>query len=95
MSAHAARRLIPMAENAAAIVGIEILAAAQGCDFHAPLTSSADLERVRAIVRQRVPRLEGDRYMSPELREAIALVREGSLIAGLETPLPSIIGAIP
>ena len=33
--------------------------------------------------------------MSPELREAIALVREGSLIAGLETPLPSIIGAIP
>ncbi len=65
MSAHAARRLTPMAENAAAIVGIEILAAAQGCDFHAPLSSSDDLERVRAAVRQRVPRLEGDRYLEP------------------------------
>jgi histidine ammonia-lyase len=95
MSAHAARRLMPMAENVAAIVGIEILAAAQGCDFHAPLSSSDDLERVRAAVRQRVPRLEGDRYMSPELREAIALVQKGSLIAGLETPLPSITGATP
>ena len=95
MSAHAARRLTAMAENAAAIVGIEILAAAQGCDFHAPLTSSDDLERVRATVRQRVPRLEDDRYLSPDLRAATALVREGALIAGLETPLPSIIGAIP
>ncbi len=72
MSAHAARRLMPMALNAAAIVGIEILAAAQGCDFHAPLSSSDDLERVRATVRKRVPRLEGDRYLSPELHAAIA-----------------------
>ncbi len=46
MSAHAARRLTPMVWNAATIVGIEILAAAQGCDFHAPLSSSGDLERV-------------------------------------------------
>jgi histidine ammonia-lyase len=93
MSAHAARRLTPMALNAATIVGIEILAAAQGCDFHAPLSSSDDLERVRAAVRRRVPGLEGDRYLSPDLRAATAIVREGSLIAGLETPLPSIIGA--
>ncbi len=95
MSAHAARRLIAMAENAAAILGVEILAAAQGCDFHAPLTSSDDLERVRAAVRSRVPRLEDDRYLHPDLQAATALVREGALIAGLETPLPSIIGAIP
>jgi histidine ammonia-lyase len=93
MSAHAARRLTPMVWSAATIVGIEILAAAQGCDFHAPLLSSGDLERVRAAVRQRVPRLDGDRYLSPDLRAATAMVREGALIADLETPLPSIIGA--
>jgi urocanate hydratase len=40
MSAHAARRLLAMAENTAAIIGIELLAAAQGCDFHAPLKQS-------------------------------------------------------
>ena len=95
MSAHAARRLMPMAENAAAILGVEILAAAQGCDFHTPLTSSADLERVRAAVRARVPRLENDRYLNPDLRAATALVRDGSLLVALETALPSIIGAVP
>ena len=37
MAAHGARRLLPMAENAMAVIAIEWLCAAQGCDFHAPL----------------------------------------------------------
>ena len=40
-----------------------------------------------------MPRLEDDRYLHPDLRAATALVRDGSLIAGLETPLPSMVGA--
>jgi histidine ammonia-lyase len=40
MAAHGARRLLDMAENATAVLGIELLAAAQGIDFHAPLASS-------------------------------------------------------
>jgi histidine ammonia-lyase len=36
-----------MVENAAKVVAIELLAAAQGCDFHAPTKSSASLEHVR------------------------------------------------
>ncbi len=39
MSAHGARRLAAMAENAANVVAIELAAAAQGCEFHAPLAS--------------------------------------------------------
>jgi histidine ammonia-lyase len=95
MSAHAARRLIPMTRNAAAILAVETLAAAQGCDFHAPLTSSDDLERVRATIRRSVPRLEDDRYLHPDLKAATALIRDGALIVGLNTPLPSIVGAGP
>ena len=53
MAAHGARRLLPMAENAMRVIGIELLAAAQGCDFHAPLDSSAPLEAVRALLRAR------------------------------------------
>ncbi|HEY2419569.1 MAG TPA: histidine ammonia-lyase, partial [Steroidobacteraceae bacterium] len=34
MATHGARRLAPMLDNAAAVVGIELLAAAQGIDFH-------------------------------------------------------------
>ena len=54
MAAHAARRLLPMAENLAHILGIELLAGCQGCDFHAPLRSSAAIERVRARLRSDV-----------------------------------------
>ena len=50
MAAHAARRLLPMAENVAHVVGIELLAAAQGCDFHAPLAiEPRRSERARAV----------------------------------------------
>jgi histidine ammonia-lyase len=79
MSAHAARRLLPMVDNVAAILGIELLAAAQGCDFHAPLKSSAVLEQIRTLVRAEVPHLEEDREMAPDIAKAITLVRSGRL----------------
>jgi histidine ammonia-lyase len=77
MSAHAARRLLPMADNVAAILGIELLAAAQGCDFHAPLTSSQPLEAIRGLIREQVPHLDEDREMATDIAKAIALVRSG------------------
>jgi len=88
MSAHAARRLLPMADNVAAVIGIELLAAAQGCDFHAPLTSSPMLERVRGAVRAEVPRLEEDRLIAADIAKAVGIVR--SRLAGMvqEAELP-------
>ncbi len=79
MATHGARRLLPMAENLAGVIGIELLAAAQGCDFHAPLASSAPLERVRALLRARVPTLDHDRHMAPDLVIARNLVRTGAV----------------
>jgi histidine ammonia-lyase len=88
MAAHGARRLAAMAENAVHVVGIELLAAAQGCDFHAPLMSSAPLERARALLRERVPTLEHDRYLAPDIAAAADLVRSGALVAAAGVPLP-------
>jgi histidine ammonia-lyase len=91
MSAHAARRLLPMADNLGAVIGIELLAAAQGCDFHAPLKSSSALERVRALLRAEVPHLEGDRELAPDIASAIALVRSGRIVEAVQDAgLPSI-----
>jgi histidine ammonia-lyase len=89
MAAHGARRLLPMAENLAAILGIELLAAAQGCDFRAPLGSSAPLEDVRALLRASVPKLDEDRYMAPDLERASAMVRDGAVAdaAGMQARL--------
>ena len=81
MAAHGARRLLPMIDNVTAILGIELLAAAQGCDFLAPLASSAALERVRACVRRVVPRLDEDRLMQPDLQAAAELIRSGEIAA--------------
>ena len=80
MAAHGARRLLDMAENGCAIVGIELLAAAQGCDFHRPLASSPPLEAVRTLLRHDVPHLEDDRHFHPDLEKAKALVAEGAVV---------------
>jgi histidine ammonia-lyase len=84
MAAHGARRLLAMTENLSAILGIELLAAAQGCEFHAPLRSSAPLERVRAALRAHVPPLDEDRYFAPDLQAAIQLVRTGGVQAAAD-----------
>lgn len=79
MAAHGARRLLPMAENAVQVVAIELLAAAQGCGFHAPLRSSPALERAVAALRAIVPALGEDRYFAPDMAAAAGLVRSGAL----------------
>ncbi|WP_068072413.1 histidine ammonia-lyase [Novosphingobium lentum] len=81
MAAHGARRLMGMADNVAGVLGIEYLAAAQGCDFHAPLTSSSTLESARALLRAGVPMLDEDRYFHPDMAHAQALVSSGELAA--------------
>jgi histidine ammonia-lyase len=88
MAAHGARRLMAMAENAANVVAIELITAAQGCDFHMPMRSSAALERIRARLRERVPRLEHDRYLASDIAAAADLVRSGALtgVAGVDLP---------
>jgi histidine ammonia-lyase len=92
MAAHGARRLLDMARNAANVVGIELLAAAQGCDFHAPLASSAALEAVRARLRAQVPTLQEDRYFHPDMVAATALVRGGALVEAIGVDVPGLPG---
>jgi len=90
MAAHGARRLLGMAENASAVVGIELLAAVQGIDFHAPLASSAMLERVRVRLRADVPMLDDDRHFHPDMEAANALVRSGAIVETAAIDLPGV-----
>ena len=91
MAAHGARRLAPMADNAMSVIGIELLAAAQACDFHSPLVSSAPLEAVRTLLRREVPRLEDDRYFHPDIIAATSLVSRRAVIdAGGAAALPGL-----
>ena len=89
MAAHGARRLLPMAFNCAAVVGIELLAAAQGCDFHTGLRSGPSLEQARAALRAEVPALDDDRHLAPDIEAATGMVASGALVeAAAAIPLP-------
>ncbi|MCS6625468.1 histidine ammonia-lyase [Roseibacterium beibuensis] len=77
MATHGARRLLDMAENTATVVAIELLAAAQGLEFHRPLTTSPDLERVFGIVREAAAAYGSDHYFAPDIARATDGVRAG------------------
>jgi histidine ammonia-lyase len=77
MATFAARRLQPMIANVAHILGIEWLAAAQGVEFLRPLRSSAPLEAVHGLLRQRCPAMMQDRYLAPDIEAAAAAVLKG------------------
>ncbi len=90
MAAHGARRLLSMVENATAVIGIELLAAAQGIEFHAPLTSSTWLEAARGVLRAEVPALDDDRHFHPDMEAANRLIRSGALADTATDLLPAI-----
>ena len=81
MATFAARRLSEMAENTATIVGIELLAAAQGIELRRPLKSSTDLERAISQLRAVAAFWDQDRAMAPDIAAAKALVQSGRLQA--------------
>jgi histidine ammonia-lyase len=89
MATHGARRLTPMVDNAAAVVGIELLAAAQGIDFHRPARSSPNLEQVHAGIRGDVPFYAADRYFAPDIEAAQGWVKSGRFSNLVKRVLPS------
>lgn len=89
MATFAARRLQPMIANVSHILGIELLAAAQGIDFLRPLHSSGALEQAHAQLRALCPAMHTDRTLAPDIETATALVRDGSL-ARLLRALPGL-----
>lgn len=83
MACHGARRLLQMTDNLASIIGIEALTAAQGVEFRAPLETSPELQAVLRLIRTKVPSLEEDRYMAPDLEAAGKLVADGHLVGAI------------
>jgi len=84
MATFAARRLNEMAQNTAVIIGIELLAAAQGIDFHAPLVTSSKLTEVHQRLRKQVPFYSQDRLFAPDIEAAKQMVISGILSANCQ-----------
>jgi len=96
MATFAARRLGAMNANTSNILAIELLAAAEGIEFHRPLKSSEALEAAHAKLRTKVPRFDHDRFFAPAIAAARELVTERAfetlLKPGLKLPSDADLG---
>jgi histidine ammonia-lyase len=79
MAPISARKAAQIARNVAGIVAVELIAGAQGVDFHAPLRTSARLQDLHVKVRAISPRLESDRYWADEMAALQAAVLAGKI----------------
>ena len=81
MACHAARRLLEMNRNLAGILGVEAMAAAQGIELRAPLSTSACLQDVIATIREHSRALTDDRMVSVDLERLAHLVSSHDCLA--------------
>jgi len=84
MACHAARRLQAMNQNLASIIAIELLTSVQGIEFRAPIETSPPLLKVMQVVRERVKRLENDRYLADDIARVEEMVMKRDIILAIE-----------
>jgi histidine ammonia-lyase len=90
MATYAARRLLEMTDNAAAIVAIELLAAAQGIELRGPLRTSPVLQSFVTKIRWHSAFLDQDRPLHRDIGALAAVILEGGFAR--TTPSPDAAG---
>ena len=81
MAPIAARKAGQIARNAAGVIAVELMAAAEGIDYHAPLKTSARLQAIHAKVRKLSPHFTADRYWADEISALQSAVLAGEIAA--------------
>jgi histidine ammonia-lyase len=77
MGMTSALKLKRIVENAELVLGIELMCAAQGLEYRAPLKAAKLVERARMRVRETVARLGEDRVLSGDIERLVEVVRSG------------------
>ncbi len=85
MAPVAARKAAQIARNAAGVIAVELMAGAEGIDYHAPLKTSPKLQQVHAAIRARSPHFTADRYWADEMSALQAAVLNGEIGKGVLT----------
>lgn len=89
MATFAARRLHDMLDNTSRIVGIELIAAAQGIEFRRPLKTSEPLEQCLKQVRVLSDPYTHDRSLADEIEAVSQAVNDGAFCDFAQSMLPS------
>jgi histidine ammonia-lyase len=83
MAPIAARKATQIARNAAGVIAVELMAGAEGIDYHSPLKTSPKLQEIHAAVRARSPHFTADRYWADEMSALQSAVLAGEIGAEL------------
>ena len=83
MAPIAARKAAQITRNVAGVIAVELMAAAEGIDYHAPLKTSPKLEEVHSAVRSRSAHFTADRYWADEMSALQSAVMGGEIGEGL------------
>ena len=83
MAPIAGRKAAQIARNAAGVIAVELMAGAEGIDYHAPLKTSPRLQQIHAAVRALSPQFTADRYWADEMSALQAAVLAGEIGTGL------------
>jgi histidine ammonia-lyase len=78
MAPWAGRKLLAVCTNTSTVVGIELLAAAHAVDAMQPLTTTPELQRVQALIREHVPLRKHDHRLDRDIETLARLVRAGA-----------------
>ena len=84
----AARKLRRAVDGLTRVLAIEVLTASRGADLRAPLAQGPATGAVTAALREQVAGPGPDRYLSPEIEAAVALVASGALRDAADAALP-------
>lgn len=79
MGTIAANQAWQILKHSRQVLAIELLCACQALDLRLPLRPSPAAQTVHDFVRERIPMLEQDRFMGPDLEQALAWLSDGSL----------------
>jgi histidine ammonia-lyase len=77
MGMTAATKLRTIVENAEQLLAIELLAAAEGLEYRAPLRPGRGVQRAFDTVRAHAPRLTRDRSLTADIESIAAAIRDG------------------
>lgn len=87
MAWHGGLRVRELVDHVTHVLAAELLCAARALDLRAPLAPAAGTGAARDLLRHHVAPLTGDRELAPDLAQAAALVRAGTLARGVEAAL--------
>jgi len=79
MAPIAGRKAVQIARNAAGVIAVELMAAAEGIDYHAPLKTSNELQAVHDAVRTLSPHFIADRYWADEMAALQTAILTGQI----------------